>query len=197
MEPSFSTLMIYGGLQNQINEANFEISNLQRENLQLRQELHNTTQDNLSLNGGFVGLREESFIIGSMRRTINELAESNNNLVQANKNLTQTNASLLKENRALKKAYNELSELMAEWIVSQKAFKELAIQFGYEKGLSKDEVFLMSLEKEIGVIEGKHNPEHNTNANKSNTVRPYIEKLKQKNQKDKISLMEKIKKNSQ
>lgn len=46
-------------------------------------------------------------------------------------------------------------ELLADWMVSQKAFKELAIQFGIEKGLTPTEVHQMGLNKELDVLENK------------------------------------------
>ena len=58
-------------------------------------------------------------------------------------------------------------ELLAGWMVSQKAFKELAIQFGIEKGLTSDEVVEMGKNKKMDVLENKHEEQHNTNVSDS------------------------------
>ena len=57
----------------------------------------------------------------------------------------------------------KIKQLISNWIVSQKAFKELAIEFGFEDGLSVDEVIEMGREKMIGVLDNKHNPKHGSN----------------------------------
>jgi hypothetical protein len=61
--------------------------------------------------------------------------------------------------------YEKKMEVMAEWMVSQKAFKELAIQFGFEMGHSAEETIAMANDKKIDVLDNKHNPEHGSNAN--------------------------------
>ena len=85
------------------------------------------------------------------------------------------------KNGNFKETYEKQMELMAEWMVSQKAFKELAIQFGQKQGLSSDEVIQMGNEKKLDVLDNKHNSEHGTNANgipliemKSDTIRDKV-----------------------
>lgn len=77
-----------------------------------------------------------------------------------------------------RKTYEAQQLLMAEWMVSQKAFKELAIQYGTKAGKTADEIMQEGLEKEIDVLESKHNPEHNTNSNNSSIIRPRVDALK-------------------
>lgn len=78
-----------------------------------------------------------------------------------------------------KEAYEKQQEEIADWMVSQKAFKELAIEFGLEKGLAPQEVIEKGFSKEIDVLNDKHNPEHNTNVGNSK-IKPYRDKLKAK-----------------
>ena len=87
---------------------------------------------------------------------------------------------IAKANRSFKETYEAQMELLADWMVSQKAFKELAIQFGIEKGLTPDEVIEMGKNKEIDVLENKHDVSHNTNVGDSVYIGPRVEKLKNK-----------------
>lgn len=79
----------------------------------------------------------------------------------------------------------EQQEVLADWIVSQKAFKDLAIQFGGQIGVDTEEVIEMGLDKAIDVLENKNNPSHRTNADGSPLVANLSEKLKEKFHKDK------------
>lgn len=84
------------------------------------------------------------------------------------------------KNGDFKKTYEEQQRLMAEWMVSQKAFKELAIQFGQKLGKTPQEVIQEGLDKEIDVLENKHNPEHKTIVGDSTIIAPHVEHLKTK-----------------
>lgn len=72
--------------------------------------------------------------------------------------------------------YEKKMEVMAEWMVSQKAFKELAIQFGFELGHTADETIEMANNKKIDVLDDKHDPEHGSNA----TGLPFLEERRSK-----------------
>lgn len=89
-------------------------------------------------------------------------------------------AEIAAQDGNFKETYEKQMELLANWMVSQKAFKELAIQFGAEKGLSPAEVVKMGLEKKIDVLEDKNNPEHKTNVGNSSIILPRVERLKEK-----------------
>ena len=71
---------------------------------------------------------------------------------------------IAQHNGNFKATYEAQMQIMADWMVSQKAFKELAIQFGFDKGLSPEKVIEMGYDAEIDVLENKHDPSHNTNA---------------------------------
>lgn len=72
----------------------------------------------------------------------------------------------------------KLREERADWMVSQKAFKELAIQFGSEKGMSVEAVVKMGVEKKLGVLDNRNNPAHNTNIDDAQIEKQYGEKFK-------------------
>ena len=81
--------------------------------------------------------------------------------------LAKPMAEIAAENHQFKETYEQQMELLADWMVSQKAFKELAIQFGIEKGLTSDEVVEMGKNKKMDVLENKHEEQHNTNVSDS------------------------------
>lgn len=79
-------------------------------------------------------------------------------------------AQKLTINQFARKA-KENEEILANWIASQKAFKELAIQFGIEKGMAVEEIIEMGLDKKIDVLEDKNDPTHNTHMNTTPEIR--------------------------
>lgn len=79
-----------------------------------------------------------------------------------------------------RQAYEAQQEFLANWMVSQKAFKELAIQFGKEKGLTPDEVIEIGMGMKEGVLNDEFDPDHRTNGSASTYIKPYVEKLKAK-----------------
>lgn len=79
--------------------------------------------------------------------------------------LAKPMAEIAEKNANFQQTYNKQMELMAEWMVSQKAFKELALQFGFEKGLEKKEILEIAQHKRLDVLDNKHTVGHGTNAN--------------------------------
>ena len=128
----------------------------------------------------------------------NHFLNNNLQLIQEIKNLQERNqilendneyysrllakpmAEIAAENHQFKETYEQQMELLAGWMVSQKAFKELAIQFGIEKGLTPDEIHKMGLDKELDVLENKNDPLHKTNSNTIKGIDNYVENLKNK-----------------
>jgi hypothetical protein len=94
---------------------------------------------------------------------------------------------IAEKNKNFKETYEQQQTILADWMVSQKAFKEVAIQFGKEKGLSPDEVIEMGLDKDVDVLQDKHDPSHRTNVGDSTIIGPRREALLEKAQKDKAA----------
>ena len=86
----------------------------------------------------------------------------------------------------LQQKLEEQQTLLADWMVSQKAFKELAIQLGAEKGLDPNEVIEMGLDKEIDVLENKNESSNKTNFNDSSHSEEIKDSLIAKYHKDKV-----------
>ena len=129
--------------------------------------------------------------IAHLKNELDQAVEINKKLFQATikykeeaeyykKLLAKPMAEIAQANRSFKETYEKQMELLADWMVSQKAFKELAIQFGIEKGLTSDEVIKMGLDKKIDVLENRHDVSHNTNVGDSVYIGPRVEKLKNK-----------------
>ena len=129
--------------------------------------------------------------IAHLKNELDQAVEINKELFQAGmkykeeaeyyqKLLTKPMAEIAQANRSFKETYEAQMDLLAEWMVSQKAFKELAIQFGIEKGLTSDEVIKIGLDKKIDVLENRHDVSHNTNVGDSVYIGPRVEKLKNK-----------------
>lgn len=78
--------------------------------------------------------------------------------------LAQPMQVIAAHNHDFKKTYEEQQTLLADWMVSQKAFKELAIQFGEEKGLAVSEIVEMGQNKAIDVLNNQNDATHSTNA---------------------------------
>ena len=87
---------------------------------------------------------------GKERDYRNELVDR---VDEANSKIT----TLEKENQYYKK-------LLSNWMVSQKAFKELAIQYGNKLGIQPEEVIAQGISLKQHVLKGENNPSHNTNA---------------------------------
>ncbi len=108
--------------------------------------------------------------------------------------LAQPMQVIAEHNGDFKKTYEEQQTLLADWMVSQKAFKELAIQFGSEKGFSPTEVIDIGLDKEIDVLENRNNPSNKTNFSDSAHTKERQVALIEKYNKDKAN--RKVKKSS-
>ncbi|WP_139285318.1 hypothetical protein [Acidovorax soli] len=125
-------------------------------NLQRDMERANLSNTNQALNSGSIQAQnvqlqqevarlqgENQYYRQLLCKPMNEIAEKNGNF---------------------KETYEKQMEIMADWMVSQKAFKELAIQFGFEKGQSAQETIQQAKDLKTSVIQGKNNPDHKTNA---------------------------------
>ena len=129
--------------------------------------------------------------IAHLKNELDQAVEINKELFQAGmkykeeaeyyqKLLAKPMAEIAQANRSFKETYEAQMELLADWMVSQKTFKELAIQFGIEKGLTHDEVIEMGNTKKIDVIESKHDSAHGSNANGMPLLREKQDYLKKK-----------------
>lgn len=112
----------------------------------------------------------------------NALAGKNRELereIEKYKNiLSMPMAEIASVDENFKKNYETQMELIATWMVSQKAFKELAIELGAEKGLSADAVIELGNAKKIDVLDNKHSSHHGSNADDVEVISKRIDLLK-------------------
>ena len=129
--------------------------------------------------------------IAHLKNELDQAVEINKELFQAamkykeeaeyyQKLLAKPMDEIAKANRSFKETYEAQMELLADWMVSQKAFKELAIQFGVEKGLTPDEIRDMGIKKESDVLLNNNNPSHKTNSSDLTTMQEEVNRLKLK-----------------
>ena len=129
--------------------------------------------------------------IAHLKNELDQAVEINKELFQAamkykeeaesyQKLLTKPMAEIAEANRSFKETYEAQMELLADWMVSQKAFKELAIQFGIEKRLTPDEIRDMGIKKKSDVLLNNNNPSHKTNSSDLTTMQEEVNKLKLK-----------------
>lgn len=135
------------------------------------------------------GLQLKDQMISDLQREVSSLRNEISTLISENKKFKIENTELKRKlsiatdeaeeysdllckpmqeiaarNGNFKETYEKQMEIMADWMVSQKAFKELSIQFGFEKGINKDETVKMAQSKRQGVLNQEHDTAHNTNA---------------------------------
>jgi arginine deiminase len=109
-----------------------------------------------------------------------KLNEANSEIDYLRALLCKPMAEIAAVHQTFNQTYQKQQELIADWMVSQKAFKELAIEYGFQLGKTKDEVVKEGMDKKEDVLNDKHNPDHNTNANQSTTIPPHKESLLKK-----------------
>lgn len=157
--------MINDAIKGMTNLTNLEVITAKTEGINiLQQNLHSAKMTIAHLEEKNKGLKEEiEEFRALMRKPMLEIANND---------------------RFFKANYDAQMLLMADWMVSQKAFKELAIQFGFEKGLKPDEVMKIGSEKKIDVLECRNNPTHGTNSDTSEIISKRKEALIEKFKKD-------------
>lgn len=131
----------------------------QLKGLQLKdQMISDLQQDVSSLRNEVKKLKTENADLKRKLLIANDEAEEYSDL------LCKPMREIAARNGNFKDTYDKQMEIMADWMVSQKAFKELAIQFGFEKGINKDETVKIAQSKKQGVLNQEHDPNNNTNA---------------------------------
>lgn len=74
---------------------------------------------------------------------------------------------------------DDIRNNLAKWMLSQKAFKELAIQLGEKQGISLEEIMEKTIELKLDVLENRNVQSHGTNAKDSIFLKYKAEELKQ------------------
>ena len=85
------------------------------------------------------------------------------------------------QNENFKETYKLQQELLADWMVRQRAFKELAIDFGIQLGKNKEEIIKEGIDNENKVFENK--TKHGNNLDSLGDYKGYAEQVKNKRNK--------------
>lgn len=96
---------------------------------------------------------------------------------KANNLLSMPLVEIAKANADFRSNYDIDMLNLADWVVSQKSFKELAINFGEKLGIDKNEVVRQGLEGELNVLSCTNDKTHKTNANDSTWLESKIPHL--------------------
>lgn len=120
--------------------------------------------------------REVDFAESQLRNTKKELERIKEERDKYRRLLCRPMQEIAENNSDFRETYNIQQKMIENWMVSQKAFKELAIQFGLEKGMTPNEVIQKGFDMEIDVLENKHNPDHNTNVGDAFVYREELKK---------------------
>lgn len=82
------------------------------------------------------------------------------------------------KNENFKNTYVLQQQLLADWMVSQKGFKELAVDLGLQLGKTKEEILEQGVANKEKIL--NNTTKHNNNAEDSKIISPHIEALKNK-----------------
>ncbi len=133
---------------------------------QQMESINRTTQEHTSkLNDTIVQTQRNN---SALQEEADDLMSINNRLRQQvasyEKLLTQPLNVIAQHNTTFSQNYREEKELLANWMVSQKAMRELAIQAGLALGLTKEDVSQLGLVSKINVLLNKNDPSIGNNA---------------------------------
>lgn len=165
-------------------ELETQLRNLKRENFNLRDNLKKSEKPKKTK---FDSVDQEILDGLSMNEMIGVKAATRKIQHEYEELLAQPMHVIAQQHENFKETYEEQQTILADWMVSQKAFKELAIQFGAEKGLPVQEVIEMGKDKKIDVLEDKNDPSHKTNASDAPEIGQRKEVLADEYKKDKAA----------
>ena len=167
MYDNFSAMYLHSENQRKASEAQYEADRKARAYQQANEDLAWENQRSNSLNNELEG------DIARLRRQKNQLVVEVNRLREL---LTKPFTEIAKEDPTFAANYHRSKELLASWMVSQRAYRECAIQIGLENGMSIEEVTKKATALHEDVIKENCPVEHGTNATEA-FFSPYREKL--------------------
>lgn len=161
------------GADHQLRNIALRQNNIEQlKGLQLKdQMISDLQQDVSSLRNEVKKLKTENADLKRKLLIANDEAEEYSDL------LCKPMYEIAARNGNFRETYEEQQTIFADWMVSQKAFKELAIQFGFEKGQSAKETIQQGMEKKIDVLLDRNNPEHRTSSTDGDIIAPRKQKL--------------------
>lgn len=135
---------------NQINDLNRKVNNLRNEQSEkeaIRRVNDNFTEQELQRARDYIQAAKDSKI--SLVRENKRLEDENN----FNKKLIASNpATVADYSPEFKKEYMRERDMLSEWMLSQKGFKDIANKFGEKLGFNEQEVRKMAMASGIDII---------------------------------------------
>lgn len=159
------------GLNSQLSSARFEINNLRIQNQTLNMKITTLmNQINMLQSKENMSLQK----IKNYERILTEnkidfsgynynVPQNMPNYIDYEKLLEEPIHVIAHKNKKFRKTWLKEQEFIADWMVSQKAFKELAIEFGEQLGLKAEHIIEKGVDKKLGVLNNEFKEEHNTN----------------------------------
>lgn len=147
-------------------ELSEENSNLQEENQAAKKKNNALKADNNDLLDDVQNLSLQN------RALYEKAVELQDEVDEYKLLLCKPMAEIAQKHGNFQETYEKQMQIMADWMVSQKAFKELAIRFGLEKGLSVENVIEKANQMKIDVLNSENDLSHNTNIAGSMIVTP-------------------------
>jgi hypothetical protein len=92
--------------------------------------------------------------------------------------LSKPMAEIAEHDKNFKEMFDKQQEMLATWMINQRAMKEVAMILGKELGKTEDEVIKLAKQATKDVLNGE--TKHGNNAEDMKFVKPYIEKIKSK-----------------
>jgi hypothetical protein len=165
-------ILIHDELRRQADAIQYEKDKLNKSTQDgLQQEIDNSNKKVESLQKNLKSSKVATLSLGHQNQLLKQEVDYYKQL------LAQPMQVIAEHNQDFQKTFEEQQTILADWMVSQKAFKELAIQFGQSSGLETEDIIKMGLSKEKDVLEDKNDPSHKTNVGNSTIIGPRKEKL--------------------
>ncbi|MDP1521665.1 MAG: hypothetical protein Q8M10_00775 [Methylotenera sp.] len=154
------------------NQAGTEADNLQREKEKARREKEELAEQQQ---------RDQARQSSNVNYLQAKLSDAEKEIEYYKNLLTKPMLEIAKVNQDFEKTYQEQQIILGEWMVSQRAFKELAIKLGIEAGMTKDDVMKSHSENKEKVLNNQTEHGNNfVNSNEDEWAMFYAPKIKLK-----------------
>lgn len=179
MDMMSSTMIM--GLNSQLSAARFEINNYRIQNQTLNMKISSLMNEISTLRSQLnTKTHNEGMLMSRIRNYENLLAQNkidysklqkendvkSNNETNYEKLLEQPMHVIAHKHKKFRETWLKEQEFVANWMVSQSAFKELAIEFGEQLGFDQKTVIENGKNKKLGVLNNEFKEEHETNYNR-------------------------------
>jgi len=162
------------GLANQINSIQRQNQEIIEDNQELQAEI---AEKEKKAKVAQKQAKDLDFEVTDLEQTVRILRQEVHRL---NSLFTQPLAEIAKNHPGFAKLYEDQMLKLGQWMVSEKAFKEVSLELGKNQGLSIPEIMEKVAIKQSDVLNNRNDPYNNTNITGSQVITPErAEKLKE------------------